>query len=89
MGTDASNLAITPDGSTVYVVNTGDNTVTPVDTATDTAGTPISVGSNPDAIAITPDGSTAYVANELDDTVTPIDIATNTRRLPDQRGQPP
>jgi DNA-binding beta-propeller fold protein YncE len=31
--------------------------------ATDTAGTPITVGSEPVGIAITPDGKTAYVAD--------------------------
>ena len=37
--------------------------MTPIATATNTAGPPITVGSGPDAIAITPDGKTAYVAN--------------------------
>ena len=37
--------------------------MTPIATATNTAGTPITVGVGPDAIAITPDGKTAYVAN--------------------------
>ena len=37
--------------------------MTPIATATNTAGPPITVGIDPDAIAITPDGKTAYVAN--------------------------
>ena len=41
----------------------GSGTVTPIATATNTAGPPITVGSEPRAIAITPDGKTAYVAN--------------------------
>ncbi len=48
-------IALTPDGKTLYVGNSGDNTVTPFDTATKTLGSPISVGQHPWAIAITPD----------------------------------
>jgi len=39
---------------TAYVVNAGSDTVTPIDTATNTALTPIPVGGHPSAIAITP-----------------------------------
>ncbi len=65
-----------------YVANSGDNTVTPISTATNTAGTPIPVGANPQAIAVTPDGATVYVANSGDNTVTPISTATNTAGTP-------
>ena len=57
-------------------------TVTPINTSTDSPGDPIAVGTWPDAMAITPDGSTAYVANNLDNTVTPIDVATDTAGSP-------
>ena len=79
-------IVITPDGKTAYVtipveLRSGDtpDTVTPIRTATNTAGTAIKVGSGngPHAIAITPDGKTAYVVNPLG-TVTPIRTATNT-----------
>jgi DNA-binding beta-propeller fold protein YncE len=79
--------AITPDGRTVYVANTWENTgrpasapgtVTPIATATNTPGAPIEVGSQPWAFAITPDGRTAYVASWQSGTVTPIATATNT-----------
>ena len=64
---------------TAYVANDGSGTVTPIPTATNTAGPPITVGGNPYAIAITPDGKTAYVANDIGaGTVTPIATATNT-----------
>ncbi len=62
----------------VYAVNNRSDTVTPINTATDTADPPIPVGSSPSAIAITPNGQTAYVANIGDGTVTPISTATNT-----------
>ena len=46
------HIAITPAGTTAYVANAGSGTVTPIATATNTAGHPITVGSFPDAIAI-------------------------------------
>ncbi len=52
--------------------------MTPIDTASDSLGTPIHVGNNPYGIAITPNGATAYVTDSGSGTVTPIDTATNT-----------
>jgi YVTN family beta-propeller protein len=75
-------VAVTPDGKTAYVTNYGDGTVTPITVATNTAGTPITVGSNPLGVAVTPDGKTAYVTNGGDGTVTPITVATNTAGTP-------
>jgi YVTN family beta-propeller protein len=59
------------------VANYGDGTVTPVTTATNTPGTPISVGIGPSAVAISPDGQTAYVTDN-GNTVDTIDLATQT-----------
>jgi YVTN family beta-propeller protein len=64
--------------ATAYVVNSGANSVTPVDTATNTAGTPIAVGANPHGIAITPGGTTAFVTNAGGNSVTPINLSTKT-----------
>jgi YVTN family beta-propeller protein len=74
---------------TAYVVSAVSGTVTPILTATDTAGSPITVGSNPVAIAITPDGKTAYVTNADSNTVTPIATATNTTGAPITVGSDP
>ena len=63
---------------TAYVTNSSSGSVTPIDTATNTAGAAIAVGIEPVGVAITPDGKTAYVTNEGADSVTPIDTATNT-----------
>jgi YVTN family beta-propeller protein len=65
-----------------YMTDFYTGAVTPFDTATNSAGYPIPVGSNPEAIAITPDGSTAYAANFGSNTVTPINTATNTAGTP-------
>jgi hypothetical protein len=52
-------IAITPDGTTAYAANYGNypydqGTVTPIQTATDTAGKAIKVGTEPEVIVITP-----------------------------------
>jgi len=59
-----------PSRGTVYVTNLLSDSVSPIATATNTAGPSIGVGAYPYAIAITPDGKTAYVANENSGTVT-------------------
>ncbi len=47
-----------------YITNENDNTVSVIDTATNTViGSPIPVGNNPYGVAVTPDGSKVYVAN--------------------------
>jgi YVTN family beta-propeller protein len=86
-------VAVTPDGSKVYVTNGGDDnpvfgvtfgdTVSVIDTATNTMVATIGVGANPFGVAVTPDGSKVYVTNRGDNplfggTVSVIDTATNT-----------
>ena len=71
--TAVSATAVTP---TAYVANQGNDSVTPIDLATGTAGTAISGGGTGDplGIAITPNGQTAYLANDVANSVTPIDL---------------
>ncbi len=77
VGLFPSAIAITPDGSLAYVVNSGANTVSVIDTATAaTVGGPIPVGVSPSAVAIAnvPGiGTRAYVTNEGSDSVSVID----------------
>ncbi|MEC5189280.1 beta-propeller fold lactonase family protein [Geobacillus thermodenitrificans] len=61
-----------------YVTNAADNTVSVIDTSTNTVIETISVGNMPDRIAITPDGTRAYVGNVLSNTISVIDTSTNT-----------
>ena len=61
-----------------YVTNAVDNTVSVINTATNTVIGLISVGNYPLGIAITPDGARAYVTNAGDNTVSVINTATNT-----------
>jgi YVTN family beta-propeller protein len=61
-----------------YIANFFDNTVSVIDTATNTmTGSPISVGHRPFGVAVSPDGSKVYVTNEDDYTVSVIDTVTN------------
>jgi YVTN family beta-propeller protein len=62
----------------LYVANAGSGTVTPVTAATGMAGTPIRVGTAPDALAVSADGSMLYVANGGSGTITPVATATGT-----------
>jgi DNA-binding beta-propeller fold protein YncE len=78
-----------PSPATAYVVSNGDGTVTPINLATGTPGTPIHVGNKPTTIAITLDGKTAYVTNSSDGTVTPINLATGTPGTPIHVGNKP
>jgi YVTN family beta-propeller protein len=59
-----------------WVANYGSDTVTPVNLTTRKAGSPVPVGSEPNAVVATPDGTSVYVANSGGDTVTPISVST-------------
>ncbi|HEX3494293.1 MAG TPA: hypothetical protein VHT48_02795, partial [Methylocella sp.] len=65
-----------------YVANGNDNTVSVIDTATNTMVATVPVGSQPVGVAVTPDGNRAYVTNQGDQfnpsTVSVIETATNT-----------
>jgi YVTN family beta-propeller protein len=97
-GTVPVAVAVTPDGKTAYVpasTSRGYEMVTPIDTAVNTAGKPIRIGTSDtggcdaDVIAITPDGKTAYVTNYSDGTVIPISTAANTAGPPIKTGKNP
>jgi YVTN family beta-propeller protein len=61
-----------------YVPNADDNTVSVIDTASQTVIATIDVGNTPVGAAVTPDGTKAYVTNSSDGTVSVIDTATGT-----------
>ena len=46
-----------------YITNSGSNTVSVIDTATNTVVSTIPVGISPGGVAVTPDGSKVYVTN--------------------------
>ena len=69
--------AVTPDGSHLYVANSGSGTVSAIDVETGTAVT-IPTGNSPWDVAMGRDGRFAYVTNRDDDNVAVIDTASNT-----------
>lgn len=82
-GDGPRDLAVTPDGSRVYVVLPGPHCapgglVSVIDASANMVITTIPVGFSPRGIAITPDGRFAYVANECSATISVIDTSTNT-----------
>jgi YVTN family beta-propeller protein len=72
-------LAIPAQAHTVaYVANSFSNSVSVIDTASNTVVATVGVGMNPFEVAITPDGTRAYVTNFLSNSVSVIDTASNT-----------
>ena len=63
----------------VYVANKNSNSVSVINTATETVVASVNVGNEPHGIAVRPDGAFVYVINENDTPadVSVIDTATN------------
>ena len=79
VGDQRSWVAFAPDGTTAYVANYDDDTVSVINTTTNTVDATITgLGDGPTGVAFSPDGTTAYVANWFDDTVSVINTTTNT-----------
>ena len=75
VGDGPTGLAVTPDGSDVYVANNNDDTVSIIDTLTNTVIDTVTVGSAPWGIAVGAEGKYVYVTNSDADTVTVIQTA--------------
>lgn len=67
-----------PAGTFVYVTNSGSNTVSVINTATNTVVKTVPVGTVPVGVAVHPVGTHTYVANSGSTTVSVLDTATNT-----------
>lgn len=75
---DAKGIAISPDGSFLYVVGgSSDDTLRRVSTADNSVVATTTIGSGPRSIVITPDGKHALAALNPSNTVVAIDTATN------------
>jgi YVTN family beta-propeller protein len=74
-------VAINPAGTRAYVSNSGGmpvgNTVTVIDTSTNSAIDTITVGLQPQDIALSSDGARAYVTNSSSNSVSVIDTTTS------------
>ncbi|HTI73861.1 MAG TPA: beta-propeller fold lactonase family protein, partial [Mycobacterium sp.] len=79
VGANPQAITVSADGTRAYVINYGSNSVSVINTATNTVdGAAISVGTKPAGVALSGDGSLLYVANG-NDTVSVIN--TKTRAL--------
>lgn len=70
------DAAFTPDGSRLWVLNSGSNDISVIDMEWRIGVAHVVVGANPRGIVLSPDGATAYVNNTLDGTVSVIDTTT-------------
>ena len=83
-GGHASGLASSPDGARLYVANATSDTVSVIDTSTDTVTATVDLspypgapmGSMPNAVAVSPDGKTLYVANGGNNDVAVVDTGS-------------
>ncbi len=95
VGEEPNGVAVSPDGTRVYVANTVSGTVSVIAVnrianSYDTVVATIPVGTEPYALALTPRGRKLYVANSRSNTVSVIDTATNrvTRTIADVGFEP-
>ncbi len=75
VGQHPAHVVVSGDGSTAYITNGTDNTVSVVDTATQRVSDVMAVGVSPHGLRISPDGKQAWVANLKAGTVSVIDTA--------------
>ena len=76
-GTDPEQVAVSADGTRLYVANEDAREVSVVDIATGEVVAALPVGGEPEGVRISPDGSVVYVTSEEDNQVSAIDTATN------------
>jgi YVTN family beta-propeller protein len=76
-GTDPEQLAVSADGSRLFVANEDAAQVSVFDVAGNRVVAAIPVGAEPEGVALTPDGKTVYVTSEEAGEVYAIDTATN------------
>ena len=69
-------LAVSPDGSQIYVPNHDSSTVSVIDTASNSLVTDIRVKPNPHWVAFSKDGTRAYAVNHESNIVSVIDTST-------------
>jgi YVTN family beta-propeller protein len=77
-GFELKNFTVVINDALAYTANSGTDDVSPIDTANNTVGTSIAVGSTPRQIGLLPDGTRAYVTNQNSDSVSVIDTTSNT-----------
>ncbi len=79
-------IALSPNGSVVYVTDFEHNRLMVIDLATRRVVRAIPVGAGPSAIAVTPDGARAYVVDATSGEVTPVDLRSGRSLAPLRTG---
>lgn len=85
VGLHPCGMALSPDGSALYVANSNSDAVSVIDTDSDVVIKTISTkpmeelpfGSAPGALAVSPDGKTLYIANGGDNLLAVYDLSEN------------
>ena len=77
VGNDLWKVAITSDGSKIYVTTDGNKNVSVIDTAKDTVTAMLNAGNYPIEFALSPSGTRVYSANRLDKNVSVIKTGNN------------
>jgi YVTN family beta-propeller protein len=75
VGARPTGLGVTPDGAKLYVSNNGGNSVSVIETVTNTVMTTVGVGLAPAGLAMSPDQSQVYVVNNGSSNVSVINVA--------------
>jgi YVTN family beta-propeller protein len=70
-------VAVSPDGTRAYVTNLFGDSVSVINTASNSVAATITVGSNSFGVAVSPDGTRAYVTNRTGNSVSVINTTTN------------
>ena len=78
VGSNPIGVAVSLDGTNVYVTNYDSNTVSVIDTDTNIVTVTVKVGSRPGGVAVSPNGTNVYVTNEYGNNISVIDATTNT-----------
>jgi YVTN family beta-propeller protein len=74
-GDRPSEVALSPDGRTLFTANAGSNTVSAIDLFSFTESGRITVGNGPASILVDRPGRRAYIFNGLSSTISVIDVA--------------
>ncbi|PSL53735.1 YVTN family beta-propeller protein [Saccharothrix carnea] len=75
-GDSPYGVGVAFDGTRAYVTNVRDDTLTVIDTPTNTVDAAVPVGDGPAGVVVSPSGGHVYVSNYLAGTVSVVDAAT-------------
>jgi YVTN family beta-propeller protein len=70
-------VAVTPDGTRVFVTNGNGATVSTIDTSSNSVIGTLPVGSTPTSVAVSPDGTMAYIVNEFSFSLSQLNVHGN------------